>query len=292
MNHALTPAAKDAKAALRVRSLPRLSVTGWIGAAIVAFWLAMIVLGPVLAPYDPGEMLNGVDVFAPMSLAHWLGTDYLGRDMLSRVLMGVRYTVGVALIATLIASGLGVTLGLLAAVSRRWLDATLSRSLDVLVAIPSKMFALVVVAAFGSSIPTLILTAAIAYTPGAFRISRSLAVNINTMDYVLVARTRGEGLAYIMRREILPNIMGPVLADFGLRFVYVVLLLAGMSFLGLGVQPPFADWGSLVRENIGGLDQGAVAVIAPAIAIATLTIGVNLLIDNLPGHARRDDQGH
>jgi peptide/nickel transport system permease protein len=149
------------------------------------------------------------------------------------------------------------------------------------------MFALIMVAAFGSSVWMLAVTAAIIYVPGAFRIARSLAVNINAMDYVTVARTRGESTAYIMRKEILPNILGPMLADLGLRFVYVVLLLASLSFLGLGIQPPDADWGSLVRENIGALADGSMAVIAPALAIASLTIAVNLVIDNLPGRSAR-----
>jgi len=137
------------------------------------------------------------------------------------------------------------------------------------------------VAAFGSTLPMLIPTAAMIYVPGAFRIARSLAVNINAMDYVTVARTRGERTPYVMLREILPNIVGPMLADLGLRFVYIVLLLASLSFLGLGVQPPAADWGSLVRENIGALADGGASVIVPALAIASLTIAVNLVIDNL-----------
>jgi peptide/nickel transport system permease protein len=171
--------------------------------------------------------------------------------------------------------------------SGRWLDAVLSRAVDTLTSVPGKMFALIMVAAFGSSMPTLILTAAIIYLPGAYRIARSLAVNIDAMDYVTVARTRGEGRLYIMLHEILPNIVGPMLADLGLRFVYVVLLLASLSFLGLGVQPPAADWGSLVRENIGALPLGSAAIIMPALAIASLTIAVNLLIDNLPGRSAR-----
>jgi peptide/nickel transport system permease protein len=143
------------------------------------------------------------------------------------------------------------------------------------------------VAAFGSSVPLLLLIAGISYLPGAFRIARALAVNLNTMDYVQVARARGEGRAYIAVIEILPNMINPILTDFGLRFMFVVLMLSGLSFLGLGVQPPDADLGSLVRENISGLGEGAPAVIMPALAIATLTIGVNLVIDTLPGRARR-----
>src|SRR4029079_16815957 len=182
-------------------------------------------------------------------------------------------------------------LGLLAAAAGGWLDQALSRVLDTLVSIPSKMLSLVIIAGFGSSVPLLIATAAIVYTPGCYRIIRSLAVNINQMDYVTIARTRGEGRLYIMLREILPNITGPLLADMGLRFVYAVRLLASLSFLGLGVQPPAADWGSLVRENLGALATGGASVIAPALAIATLTIARNLVIDSLPGSAAaaRDD---
>jgi peptide/nickel transport system permease protein len=208
--------------------------------------------------------------------------------MLARVIEGARYTLGIAFVATLLASGTGTVLALLAAASGRWIDAVLSRGLDTLTAIPSKMFALLMVAGFGSSIPMLVVAAAVIYVPGAFRIARSLAVNINALDYVTVARTRGEGTAYIMLREILPNIAGPMLADLGLRFVYIVLLLASLSFLGLGVQPPMADWGSLVRENIGALADGGSSVIAPSLAIASLTIAVNLVIDNLPGRKARE----
>jgi peptide/nickel transport system permease protein len=272
-------------AALRQR-LSAFGPSGLAGLAVVLFWVLAALFGPALLARGGAE--GGGDVFAPISAAHWLGTDYLGRDMLARVIEGARYTVGVAFIATLLASGTGITLALLAAASNRWIDGALSRGLDTLTAIPSKMFALLMVAGFGSSVPMLIMTAAIIYVPGSYRIARALAVNINAMDYVTVARTRGEGTWYVMRREILPNIAGPVLADMGLRFVYTVLLLASLSFLGLGVQPPQADWGSLVRENVGALAEGGASVIAPALAIASLTIAVNLVIDNLPGRAARE----
>ena len=259
----------------------RIPILGLVGLAIVAFWLLVAVIGPRLAPYEVGNIVD-TDVFGATSRRFLLGTDYLGRDMLSRILYGARYTIGVALAATILACLAGTTLGMAAAAAGGWTDAVMSRAIDALISIPGKMFALVVVAAFGSSIPVLIVTAAAIYTPGSYRITRSLAVNVNAMDFVQVARARGERTLYIIREEILPNVAGPVLADLGLRFVYVVLLLSGLSFLGLGIQPPNADWGSLVRENIGGLGEGAPAVIMPAFAIATLTIAVNLLIDNLP----------
>ena len=268
------------------RRLPRFGPSGLIGLAILLAWVLAALFGPTLLSRT-GAGADG-EVFAPISAAHWLGTDYLGRDMLARVVEGARYTVGVAFLATVLASGIGTSLALLAAATGRWIDGALSRALDTLTAIPSKMFALIMVAGFGTSVPMLVLIAAIIYVPGAYRIARSLAVNINAMDYVTVARTRGEGTPYVMLREILPNIVGPMLADLGLRFVYIVLLLASLSFLGLGIQPPAADWGSLVRENIGALAEGGPSVIAPALAIASLTIAVNLVIDNLPGRMARE----
>ena len=249
---------------------------------IVLFWLAMALIGPWISPYD-SSAIQDADIFEGMSWKFLLGTDYFGRDMLSRILAGARYTVGIALMATLLSAGTGVLLGLAASAIGGLFDAALSRFFDALISMPSKMFGLVVVAVFGSSIPVLILTLSIIYLPGCYRIVRSIAVNVAALDFVTVARARGEGTFYIMLREILPNMVGPVLADFGLRFIYVVLLLSSLSFLGLGVQPPEADWGSLVRENIGGLPYGAAAVIMPALAIASLTVAVNLTIDGLFG---------
>jgi peptide/nickel transport system permease protein len=218
-----------------------------------------------------------------MSAEFPLGTDYLGRDVLSRILLGSRYTLGLSLLATAIASSCGTVLGLLAAVRGGWIDHVVSRAADALISLPHLMFALVVVAALGSSIPVLIGMVAVMYVPGAYRISRSLAMNINATDFVQVARARGEGVGYVTISEILPNMVLPVLTDFGLRFVFVVLLLSSLSFLGLGIQPPHADWGSLVRENIEGIYDAAPAVVLPALAIASLTVGVNLMIDDLPG---------
>jgi peptide/nickel transport system permease protein len=284
------PAPPDAAVARVVPRLSRWSRSGLLGLGVLAFWFFIAAAGPWLLPHSASDM-GTAGVFEKVSLTHWFGTDYLGRDMLSRIMDGARYTIGVALIATLLACMAGTLLGLLAAVNGGWFDAALSRLLDTVVSIPSKMLALVIVAAFGSSVVLLIAMAAVVYTPGCYRIIRSLAVNINAMDYVTVARTRGEGRAYVMVREILPNITGPLLADMGLRFVYVVRLLASLSFLGLGIQPPAADWGSLVRENLGALAMGGASVIAPALAIASLTIAVNVVIDNLPGAAAaaRDD---
>ncbi len=263
----------------------RFNWVGLLGLSIIVFWGVVALIAPYIVPHPVGEIVDE-DFFGPMSRELWLGSDYLGRDMLSRVLMGARFTVGISLVAVSIACFSGVVLGMTAAVTGGWFDTALSRFLDALNSIPSKLSGLVVVAAAGSSLTVLIATLSIIYTPGAYRFARALAVNINTMDYMMVARTRGEGTAYLIVSEILPNITGPVLADFGLRFVFIVLLLSGLSFLGLGVQPPNADWGALVHENVGGLPFAAPAVIVPSLAIASLTISVNLLIDNLPRKIR------
>ncbi|PRD43586.1 DNA-directed RNA polymerase subunit alpha [Phyllobacterium phragmitis] len=265
----------------RRRPRYQIKVVGMLGLAIIVFWLIVAALGPHLAPYPIGDIVDQ-DYFGPMSRDFWLGSDYLGRDMLSRIVYGARYTLGISLAAVTMACTCGVVLGMSAAVAGGWFDSVLSRFLDAMSSIPSKLFALVVVSAVGSSIPVLIFMLAVIYTPGSYRFARALAVNIAAMDYITIARLRGEKMFHIITAEVLPNIIGPVLTDLGLRFVFIVLLLSGMSFLGLGVQPPAADWGGLVRENIDGLPFAAPAVILPSIAIATLTIAVNLFIDNLP----------
>ena len=280
---------KTVTPALRILSPRRMGWSfNWVGRtglAVIVFWALVALFGPLLQPYPPGKIVDW-DFFLKMSQKFWLGTDFLGRDVLSRIIMGTRYTVGIALVAVFLACAGGVTLGMVAAVAGGWFDMLLSRFLDALNGIPSLLFGLVVVAAVGSSITVLVVTLAVIYLPGSYRFARALAVNVNTMDFVTVARARGERTSYLILHEIFPNIIGPVLADLGLRFVFIVLVLSGLSFLGLGVQPPYADWGSLVRENIEGLSLGAPAIIFPSLAIASLTISVNMLIDNLPTRIR------
>lgn len=268
-----------------IRWAQRLPLSGKVGLALVMFWSVIAFVGPLLAPYPVSAFIDQ-DVFSGSSGKLLLGSDYLGRDVLSRLLSAARYTVGLGAGAAFLACIVGTSLALMAAVGKPWLDELLSRFMDTLISIPSKILALVMVAAFGSSLWLLLLIAGLTYVPGNYRIARALAVNLNQMDFVTVARARGERSVYIARSEILPNMIHPLLADFGLRFVFIVLLLSALSFLGLGVQPPAADLGSLVRENISGMAEGAPAILMPAIAIATLTVGVNLLIDALPKAGR------
>jgi peptide/nickel transport system permease protein len=260
-----------------LRALPP---SGRIGLALVAFWLIVALAGPLLAPHSVGAFVDQ-EVFSDFSPSFPLGSDYLGRDVLSRLLWGARFTVFLALGASVLASLVGTSLALFAAIHGGWVDELVSRAMDTLSSIPSKIFALVLVAAFGSSLTLLLVIPAITYVPGNFRIARALAINLVTLDFVQVARARGERALHIALREVLPNMIHPLLADLGLRFVFIVLLLSGLSFLGLGVQPPYADLGSLVRENVSGLSEGAPAIIMPALAIATLTVGANLFIDAL-----------
>lgn len=260
-----------------LRSLP---VSGKVGLVLVALWISAAIVGPPLAPHSVGAFVDQ-EVFSGASEQLWLGSDYLGRDVFSRLLWGARYTVFLALAAAILAVLTGTSLALIAAIRGGWVDEIMSRAMDTLISMPSKILALVLVAAFGSSISLLLVILAVTYVAGNYRIARALAMNLVSLDFVQVARARGEGAFHIATREVLPNMIHPLLTDLGLRFVFVVLMLSGLSFLGLGVQPPHADLGSLVRENISGITQGALAILAPAFGIATLAVGANLFIDSL-----------
>lgn len=262
------------------RFLQSLSISGRVGLLLSLFWVLMVLFGTQLAPHSVDD-IGGGPMLGGMTADNWLGTDYLGRDIFSRILYGAKFSIGLALTAALGASLIGTLLALLAAVAGRWLEELLGRVNDALLVLPGKVLALMIVAVFGSSLPMLILTAIFTYWPGAFRIAFAMASSLRNMDYVRASRLRGESRWYIAIHDILPNMVHPMLTDFGLRFVYIVLLLSGLSFLGLGVQPPYADWGTLVRENIQGLFEGSPAVLMPALAIASLTIGANLFIDSL-----------
>ena len=222
--------------------------------------------------------------YQPPSQVAFLGTDYLGRDTLSRILYGARTTIGISFLATLLAYLLGVTLGIAAAVGSEWLDMSLSRFNDAFLSIPTIMMGLVVIAAVGSTIPILIVMTGFIYATSVFRVARSLGQDVVVSDFVEAAKVRGEGLWWIITREILPNVVMPLATDFGLRFVWIILFISSLSFLGLGVQPPMSDWGSMVKENLGGLPYGSIAPLMPSLAIATLTIAINLIVDDISAH--------
>ena len=274
----------------------KLTWAGKTGFVILIFWGIIVAIGPLISPYHEADILDeelfivpGGDEypdteFQPPSKIVLLGTDYIGRDLLSRVLYGARTTIGISLIATLWAYLIGVTLGIAAAVGSKFLDIVLSRLNDAILSIPSLMMALVMIAALGSTIPLLIFLTGIIYAASVFRIARSLGQEVMVSDFVEAARVRGEGLWWIITSEILPNIAMPLATDFGLRFVWVILFISALSFLGLGVQPPMSDWGSMVKENLPGLIYGSWAPLIPSLAIATLTISVNMIVDDISAH--------
>jgi peptide/nickel transport system permease protein len=248
-----------------------------IGLSIIFIFLSLAIFAPWLAPYGESETLAGT--WDKPSAQHWLGTDNIGRDIFSRLIYGARMTVAVALATTLLSFVIGTVTGFLAAVGGKWIDLTLSRAVDVMLSIPLLIFALIILSVFGSSIPVLILTIAILDATRVFRLARAVAMNISVTEFVEVARLRGEGLWWIIRREVLPNAAPPMIAEFGLRFCFNFLFVAGLSFLGLGIQPPLADWGGMVRDNAQAISFGLMAPMWPAMAIALMTIGINLVVD-------------
>jgi peptide/nickel transport system permease protein len=232
---------------------------------------------PWIAPYSNTAVVG--DVWAPASAAHWLGTDNLGRDLLTRLLYGARITLFIAFLATALSFTLGASLGFSAAVIGGWFDELLSRFVDLIMSIPTLIFALVVLSVLPSTTPTLILVMGILDSTRVFRISRAVAVDINVMDFVEAAKLRGEGRLWIIFREILPNALSPLVAELGLRFIFAILFLSALSFLGLGVQPPDSDWGGMVKDNKEGIVFGIPAALLPAAAISVLAISVNLVAD-------------
>jgi len=264
----------------------KLTWVGKLGVSVVLFWVLMVFIGPYIAPFHEADII-AYDSFMPVwSVSegeglHVLGTDYIERDILSRVLWGARTTIGISFLATFFAYLVGVTLGIGAAVAGGWVDMIFSRVNDAILSLPSIMLGLLIVVALGTSIPILILTASVIYAASVYRIARALGQDIMVMDFVEAARVRGEGMWYIITREVLPNAIMPLATDFGLRLVFVVLFISSLSFLGLGIQPPMADWGSMVRQNLDGLGYGSYAAVWPALAIASFTIAINLIVDDI-----------
>ncbi|MER9545350.1 ABC transporter permease [Mesorhizobium sp. M0437] len=258
-------------------ALKKAPFSAWFGILVIIGYVVVAVFAHWIAPYGETQVFS--EAFAPWNQQFKLGTDQLGRDMLTRLIYGARNTIGIAVATTLLSFAVGVSLGLLAALYRGWLDQILSRAVDVLMSIPSLIFALVLLSIFGSSITSLIIIIALLDSTRVFRLARAVGLNVAVMDYVEVARLRGEGPKWIIAKEILPNVMPPLVAEFGLRFCFVFLTIAALSFLGVGIQPPTADWGSMVRENATLITYGDVTPLLPAGAIALLTVSVNFVVD-------------
>lgn len=257
--------------------IKRIPISALIGLFLTGLFLFAAVFAPWIAPYGNGEIVG--TVWGPMSAQHWLGTDNLGRDLLSRMIYGARITIFIAVMATALSFILGSVLGFTAAVVGGWFDTGMSRFVDLLMAIPTLIFALVVLSVMPANLVTLILVMGILDATRVYRLARAVAVDINVMDFVEAAKLRGEGMGWIIFREILPNALSPLVSELGLRFIFAVLFLSALSFLGLGVQPPDADWGGMVKENKDGIVFGIPAALIPAAAIAALAISVNLVAD-------------
>lgn len=259
------------------REILKAPITAKFGMLVIVTYGFVAIFAPFLTPYGETEIVGPeFDVWGDEFI---LGTDGLGRDMLTRLLFGARNTVGIAFITTMLAFAIGGIMGLLAAIYTGWFDQVASRVVDVLMAIPQLIFALMLLTIFGTSIPILIIVIATLDATRIFRVTRAVSLNVVVLDYFEAARLRGERIFWLCIREILPNITAPLLAEFGLRFCFVFLMIAALSFLGLGIQPPTADWGSMVRENAVLITYGDITPILPAIAIAVLTLGVNFLVD-------------
>ncbi|MFI5015665.1 MAG: ABC transporter permease [Hyphomicrobiales bacterium] len=259
------------------RALKAAPVTAWFGLLVIAVYAILAIFAPLIAPY--GESAVVANQYEPWTAQFPFGTDQLGRDMLSRLIYGARNTIGIAVATTSLSFLLGGFLGLLASIIGGWTDQLLARAVDILMAIPQLIFALMLLSIFGSSVINLILIIAVLDSTRVFRLTRAVAMNIVVLDFVEAARLQGENLGWIMAREILPNILPPLVAEFGLRFCFVFLTISALSFLGLGIQPPTADWGSMVRENATLIAYGDVTPLLPAGAIALLTIAVNFVVD-------------
>lgn len=252
-------------------------LTAWFGMIVILLYILTAIFAPILAPYGEKEIVG--DAFEIAGDKYALGTDQLGRDMLSRMIYAARNTVGIALVTTILSFLLGSFLGMLAAVLGGWTDNILSRIVDVLMSIPQLIFALLLLTILGANVVNMIIVIALLDSTRVYRLMRAVGMNIVVMDYVEAAKLRGEGLGWLIRKEILPNAMAPLIAEFGLRFCFVFLTIAALSFLGLGIQPPTADWGTMVRDNAQLITFGEIVPLYPAAAIALLTVAVNFVVD-------------
>ena len=252
-------------------------LTAGFGMLVIAIYTLCAVFAPLIAPYGEAEILSYG--FEPWSSDYWLGTDNLGRDVFTRLIYGARNTVGIAFLITALAFIFGTIIGIYTALKGGFIDQLLSRLIDVLMAIPSLIFSLLVLTIFGTNVISLVLVIATIDSTRVFRIARAVALNIVQLDYIEAAKLRGENTLYLIIREILPNAIAPLAAEFGLRFCFVFLMISALSFMGLGLQPPSADWGSMVRDNADLISFGDITPLIPAGAIALLTIAVNFVVD-------------
>ena len=259
---------------MRLRSIP---ISAWVGIFGIAVAVFAAIFADFIAPYGERDIVG--DVWLPMGGDFLLGTDNLGRDLLSRLIYGARTTMSVALAATVLCFSIGMFLSFVAAVSGGIVDQLLSRLNDLMMSVPALILALVILAVLPQNILILIVVMAVIDSTRVFRLGRAVALDVAVMEFVEAAKLRGEGKMWIIFREILPNTLSPLLAEFGLRFAFSILFLSTLSFLGLGIQPPAADWGGMVKDNKDGIIFGISAPLVPGAAIAVLAVCVNLVVD-------------
>ena len=260
-----------------IKVLKTSPISARFGMIVIGLSLFVALFAPMIAPYSESEIVG--NVWLSSTYAHPLGTDQLGRDMVSRLVYGARNSIAIAFTTTMIAFGVGAILGLIAATTGGWVDNILSRIVDIFMAFPTLILALMILSVLGTSIPVLIIVVALLDSTRVFRLARALAMDIAIMEFVDAARLRGEKTLYIVWREILPNALPALIAEFGLRFCFIFLFISSLSFLGLGIQPPTADWGSMVRENSGAMNFGILTPLYPAGTIALITVSINLVVD-------------
>ncbi len=260
-----------------VRLLKSAPISARFGMIVILIYMLAALFAPWIAPYGESQIIG--NAYGPATAKNWFGLDQIGRDYFSRVIYGARNTIGIALITVIISFVFGGILGIYAAVTRGWFDQIVSRIVDVFMSIPVLIFALMLLAMAGKSIVNLILILALLDSTRVFRLARNTALNVVVMDYVEAARLRGEKMLWIVLREIVPNILPPMIAEFGLRFCFVFLTISALSFLGVGIQPPTADWGSMVAESKTLINFGKIQPLIPAAAIALLTVAVNFVVD-------------
>ena len=292
MNNNVSYSAKNEVASLVQRrtkyerfklALSKAPLSAWFGMIVLFIYLFAAIFAPIIAPHGEAEIFPVA--YAPWGGQHLLGTDQIGRDIFSRIIFAARNTIGICLIATVLALVIGTVLGIIAALDRRYIDQILSRIVDTLMSIPVMIFTFILLSVFGPSNLNLILILGILESTRFFRISRSVAVGQVVLEYVEVARLRGEKLSYIIFREILPNISSPIIIEFGLRFIFIIFTISSLSFLGIGIQPPSADWASMVRENAILIQYAQYDITAgltpliPAAAIALLCVSINFVVD-------------
>ena len=265
------------------RTLATAPFSAWFGMVVIAIYLIAAIFAPLIAPYGEAEVVG--KAYQPAGAEFWLGTDQIGRDLFSRLVYGARNTIGIAFLTTLLSFIIGGTLGVLTALKRGWLDQSISRVVDAFLSIPALIFALMLLAVFGKSIINLIFILALLDSTRVFRLARATALDVVVMDYVEAAKLRGEKMGWIIFKEVLPNILPPMITEFGLRFCFVFLTISALSFLGVGIQPPTADWGSMVAESKTLITfpvrnfPWIPAPFYPAIAIALLTVAINFVVD-------------